>query len=31
MKYEFHKKIVMVIDADAPYNGWKSGVRILLK
>lgn len=30
MKYEFHKKIVMVVDINAPYKGWKSGIRIKL-
>ena len=27
-KYDFKEKIVMVIDINAKYNGWKSGIRI---
>jgi len=29
-KYDFHKKIVKVIDKTRPYSGWRSGITILL-
>ena len=29
-KYDFKKKIVKVIDLNAPYKGWKSGIAIIL-
>lgn len=27
-KYDFNEKVVMVIDKNSAYNGWKSGIRI---
>lgn len=29
-KYDFKKKIVKVIDLNAPYSGWKSGISVIL-
>lgn len=29
-KYDFHEKIVKVIDKSSPYKGWRSGITVLL-